>query len=96
MCDSVGILSLNVRGLGNNDRRREIFHMLNRKTHQVIVLQETHSTVESAPFWKAEWGHSIIYSHGDSRSRGVAILLKIVYHMKFTQLKQTVKVDMLY
>ena len=50
--------------------------MLNRKTHQVIMLQETHSTVELAPFWKAEWGHSIIYSHDDSRSRGVAILLK--------------------
>ena len=73
---NLSILSLNVRGLGDKDKRREVFHLFNNKPHQIFMLQETHSTNEVVKIWKSEWGHNIIYSHGDSRSRGVAILIK--------------------
>ena len=73
---NLGILSLNVRGLGDKEKRREVFHLFNNKPHQIFMLQETHSTNEVVKIWKTEWGHNIVYSHGDSRSRGVAILIK--------------------
>ena len=73
---NLGILSLNVRGLGDKEKRREVFHLFNNKPHQIFMLQETHSTNEVVKIWKSEWGHNIVYSHGDSRSRGVAILIK--------------------
>ena len=38
-------------------------------------MQETHSTPDVEISWKNEWGGDIIFSHGSSRSRGVAILL---------------------
>ena len=42
----------------------------------LLFLQETHSKKESEVQWKNEWGADIILSHGNSNSRGVAILLK--------------------
>ena len=40
----------------------------------IILLQETHSTPDCEKLWKNEWGSNIIFSHGASNSRGVAIL----------------------
>ena len=39
-----------------------------------MILQETHSTVEIEKIWEHEWGGKIIYSHGTSAARGIAIL----------------------
>ena len=40
----------------------------------VIFLQETYSTQNVEAIWKSEWRGSIIYSHGTTHSKGVAIL----------------------
>ena len=73
MCD---ILTLNVRGLGDDKVRRETFHWLHTNKAKIIMLQETHSSNDKAPQWEAEWGGKIIFSHGASNARGVCILLK--------------------
>ena len=39
-----------------------------------MLLQETHSTINDERLWQSEWGNKIIFSHGTSNSRGVAIL----------------------
>lgn len=57
-------------------KRRKIFNHLHERRFDVILLQETHSTADIENFWKAEWGGTIIYSHGTSNSKGVAILIK--------------------
>lgn len=49
-------------------------------------MQETHSKVHDIIFWSKQWGDEVYFSHGTSRSAGVAILLNnfkghIVYHM---------------
>ena len=67
--------SLNVRGLGETFKRRSIFHWLRKFHAGISFLQETHSTTESEKIWRSEWGANIIFSHGTSNSRGVAILL---------------------
>jgi len=68
--------SLNVRGLRtDNNKRKKIFELFNRQLKGITFLQETHSTPEIELKWNREWGGHIIFSHGSSRSKGVAILI---------------------
>lgn len=66
-------LPLNVKGLSNPRKRRAIFTWWRA---ELIFLQETHSTKNSECKWKKEWGSDIIFSHGSSNARGVAVLIK--------------------
>lgn len=72
------IVSYNVKGLGeaSQRKRRTIFNLLNNCKYDIILLQETHSTPKNEKFWSAEWGGKILFSHGDSNSKGVAILIR--------------------
>ena len=72
----LNIASLNVRGINNSGKRRQVFHYFNIKKYDIIFLQETHSFFKMEQMWRSEWGHNIIYSHGTSNTRGVAILIK--------------------
>lgn len=70
------IYSLNVRGIRNDLKRREIFSFLKRKQFDIIFLQETHSSPEIERKWAKEWGGTCLFSHKDSKSRGVMIAFK--------------------
>ena len=58
------ILSLNVRGLRDSKKRREIFRWL-KKFHNgmnsVIFLQETHAVEKDKVIWEKEWGQRFTY-----------------------------------
>ena len=69
------LLSLNVRGLRNGNKRRAIFSYLKSQKAIIFCLQETYSSPEDEKLWSTEWGASIIYSHGTTHSKGVCILL---------------------
>ena len=75
---AVNIISLNVRGLGDYTKRRSIFNHY-RDRCKILLLQETHSCVEKETQWRNEWGGRILFSHGDTNARGVAIL----FHKQF-------------
>ena len=82
---SNSILSLNVRGLREAKKRREIFQWLkqyHKGKDSIIFLQETHSTALDLTSWERDWGSKVIMSHGTSNSRGVAILLPINYNFE--------------
>ena len=49
--------SLNVRGLRDNVKRREVFNWLRRKQFSVYMLQEVHCIESSNHLWAAEWGY---------------------------------------
>ena len=72
---AVRIITLNCRGLRNSEKRRAIFHRY-RKSCEILCLQETHSCKEDEEIWTNEWGGRVIYSHGETNARGVAILFK--------------------
>ena len=77
------MLSLNVRGLGDDKKRREIFRWLkrfHRGRDSITLLQETHSTCEKETLWEQDWGSKIYFSHGTSNARGVAILMPMKYN----------------
>ena len=75
MMASLRILSLNVRGLQDVNKRRAIFNFY-RDRADIMCFQETHSTVKDEIIWRNEWGGTIVFSHGTSQARGVVILFK--------------------
>ena len=77
----VKIISLNVRGLADERKRRSIFDYC-RKRSDFAVLQETHSVREIESIWKTEWGSNIVFSHGKSDARGICILLPCNFDYK--------------
>ena len=76
MADVFKLVSLNVKGMSNFQKRRTMFTWCRKRKAGIIFLQETHSTVITETQWKNEWGAEIITSHGSSNARGVAILIK--------------------
>ena len=75
MSHMLKLLSLNVRGLRNGNKRRAIFSYLKKSKSYNLCLQETYSSPEDEKLWSTEWGAIIIYSHGTTHSKGVCILL---------------------
>ena len=77
MSRKLKLLSLDVRGLRNVNKRRTIFSYLKIQKATIFCLQETYSSPEDEKLWSAKWGASIIYSHGTTHThtRGVCILL---------------------
>ena len=46
-----------------------------RSRADIVCIQETHSVKENEEIWKNEWGGKILFSHGTSNARGVAVLV---------------------
>ena len=61
-----------MRGAANYVKRRAIFDK-HRFSADILICQETHSVPENELIWEREWGGKVIYSHGSSAARGVAI-----------------------
>ena len=74
--------SMNVRGLNQMRKRRQLFRWLHNNKFDNF-LQETFSSRDIETVWKSEWGGDILYSHGTNHSRGVMILFnpKLVKHV---------------
>ena len=70
------LISLNLRGINNFQKRRIIFSWCCRKNADFAFLQETHSKKEIETQWRNEWGGKSLCSHGSSNSGGVAALIK--------------------
>ena len=73
---SILFKSLNVRGLGDDKKRRQLFYKLNTSKYQIFLLQETHSSEVNVQQWRSEWGGDIYFSHGTTASRGTCIMFK--------------------
>ena len=72
------IASFNVNGLLNPTKRKAIFDYLTTIPATIVLLQETHSTVQFEQAWAKEWkfGQSIFHSfHENKHQSGVAILV---------------------
>ena len=66
--------SLNVRGLGDRLKRREMFSWLRKKNYSIYMLQEVHCSENTISVWSAEWGYKPLFSCCTSARGGVAIL----------------------
>lgn len=74
MDNQLKIASVNVRGLGNSQKRRDVFNYLRDLNASLYLLQDTHFIPENEFMIKNEWGLEAIFASFSSNSRGVAIL----------------------
>ena len=72
---SVKIVTLNVRGLRDTNKRKAVFNWSKKNKFDIVFLQETYSSQSDENIWEREWGNAVIWSHGSKHSRGVAIVL---------------------
>ena len=72
----LNLYSFNTRGIhSSKSKRLAIFNQFKNKNQGIVLLQETHSTSSIEKTWNNEWEGPIIYSHGNSKSKGCAILI---------------------
>ena len=71
---TVNIISLNARGLRNFEKAKQIMEFYRNKCN-ILCLQETHTTVDCEKIWMSTWGGQILFSHGESNARGIAVLI---------------------
>ena len=77
MTEEIKILSMNVRGLFSNKKKRiDVFNWSRDKNYDILCFQETHCTKDIEKDWEDEWGFKIVFSHCNSKSAGVCILFK--------------------
>lgn len=57
----------------------------------IALLQETHTTSNIENIWKAQWRGRVIFSHGTSKARGVAILVSPKYKDKILLYKTDIE-----
>ena len=70
----IQISSLNVRGMGDKQKRSEIFNWLRSKKFSLYLLQEVHCSNDKISIWSSEWGYKSFFSCCSSAKGGVAIL----------------------
>ena len=69
--------SLNVRGLGDRNKRRSVFNYIHSKNIDIAMLQETHlDNQNKLNQWKIECKSEICASFGTTQSKGVMIIVK--------------------
>ena len=81
----LNIISLNVRGIKDNVKRKAIFEYY-RTRCDILCLQETHSTIEDEVTWKTSWGGNSIFAHGTNNSRGVCVLVNPKFQGKISNI----------
>ena len=74
------LMSLNVRGIRDRAKRKKVFEWCKGKGSDIILLQETYSTVDVEKRWESDWDGPVFFSHGSNHSRGVLIL--VASHLK--------------
>lgn len=70
------ICSLNAQGLNNIQKRGFLFQFLRDSNFDIIALQETHATNNTAVAWQDEWTGPSVWNNKTNNSCGVAILTR--------------------
>jgi exonuclease III len=87
--EPLGILSLNVNGMGDAKKRYAVMHWLKQHhnaSKKIVFFQETHSTEKNEKGWKDDWKHSTVeFSHGTSGSKGVVIIIPDTINHKINE-----------
>ena len=80
------VISLNVRGIRDQAKRRSIFAYLKDQKASIYFLQETYSELKDETIWRNEWGGKMYFSHGSRHSKGTCILIdpSITYNVQYS------------
>ena len=71
----IKILSANCQGLGNFEKRKDIFKYFRNMKASIVCLQDTHFVSSNEKIIENQWGFKAYFSSFASNSRGEAVLL---------------------
>ena len=80
--ENIKILSMNCRGLRDNNKRKDVFKYLRQKNCSICCLQDTHLMDDDYSYIRSQWGFEVHLSSGSRDSRGVAILFRSNFEYK--------------
>ena len=80
--DELIISTLNVNGLGDTDKRRDVFCSLRELKHDIFLLQETHIKQTDENYVRAVWGYELWIAGNSTNKNGVAILFNSTFEYK--------------
>ena len=86
--EGIKIISANCQGLGDKNKRKDVFSYLRSKNYNIFCLQDTHFTPEIANIIRAEWGFDCYFNSLNSNSRGVAIFFNNNFEYKVIREKR--------
>ena len=73
MSGTVTFASMNVQGMGDIRKRRDVMNLLKANQYNIYCLQATHVTYNDIPFTRSIWGFDWYFNIFSLQSRGVAI-----------------------
>ena len=80
--------SLNVNGIGDNQKRRDVFNFLRECKLDIYFLQETHLKEQIENYIRASWGYELWLAGNDTNKNGVAILFRSTFEYKLHNVKK--------
>ena len=87
---NITLSSLNCQGLGDMQKRRDVFHYLKKKSHNIYCLQDTHFDKKLEKYVSAEWGYTCLFASYQSNARGVAVLFNNNFEFKIKKVDRDV------
>ena len=84
----IKIISVNCRGLGDFEKRKDVFNYLRKKNFYIYCLQDTHFIKENELRIRSEWGGNCEFSSFRSNSRGVCILFNNIFSYKIHRMNK--------
>ena len=82
---NITIAALNCQGLGDFQKRRDVFQYLKQKRCDIYFLEDTHFDEKMEKRIRSEWGYQCIFSSYSTQARGVAILFNNTFDFKINQ-----------
>ena len=82
MASRLKIVSSNVNGLGDYQKKKDVFEYLRGKNANIILLQETHLTTQQENIVRSMWGYDCILNGVSTNSNGVGIFFNTNFQYK--------------
>ena len=82
MTSKLKCLSLNVNGIRDYHKRKDVFDYLRGKNAHIIMLQETHLKTQEENIVRAMWGYDCILNGESTNSNGVGIFFNTNFQYK--------------
>jgi len=88
MTDKISIISMNVQGLGDKMKRKDVINFLKSKKYSICMLQDTHFIPSEEKYIRSLWGYDCFFSCYNSQSRGVATFINNTFDCKVNKIEQ--------
>ena len=80
------ISTLNVNGLHDPKKQKDVLCYLREQMSDIYFLQETHIKEESENYFRASWGYNLWVAGADTNKNGVAILFRPTFEYKILEI----------